>query len=86
MNKLSNQDGRVQRRTTGYNNKKVRAHSLSKGDLVLKRTNGGNLDPKWEGPYVVDAEVAPGAYKLKNNEGEVLGKTWNADRLKKFYP
>lgn len=54
------------RRTAGYCNKKVKVRRFDKGDLVLRRTDGGKLDPRWEGPYLVDAEVAPSAYKLKN--------------------
>ena len=74
------------RRTAGYYNKKVRTRGFAAGDLVLRRMEGGKLDPKWEGPYVVVGEVAAGAYKFKNHEGEVLAKTWNAHRLKRFYP
>lgn len=74
------------RRSTAYRDRKIRERRFSPGELVLRRTEGGKLDPKWEGPVIVRSEVAKGAYKLKNSNGAKLRKIWNAEHLKKFYP
>lgn len=67
-------------------NKKIRVRGFVKGDLVLRKTEGGKLDPHWKGPYIVEKEVAPGAYKLKDCTGKHIANTWNVMRLRKYYP
>jgi hypothetical protein len=73
--------------------KKVRPRSFQPGDLVLRKTppgarnpNHGKLGPNWDGPFIVHSSTGTGAYYLKNQEGDVLSKTWNAVNLKRFYP
>ena len=81
-----------QRKTARYYNQKVKPRSYMPGDLVLKkllpaRKNPmhGNLDPNWEGPYIISRVVRPGNYELQTEEGKVLQHTWNAEHLKRFY-
>ena len=49
-------------------NKKVKPRGFKRGDLVLRRCEGGKLDPHSEGPFIVNAEVAPGAYGLLDRD------------------
>ncbi|PVV01071.1 hypothetical protein BB560_004527 [Smittium megazygosporum] len=54
-------------------------------DLVLKQRNatGGKLEPKWEGPFVIETEYANGTYIIKDRYG---GRDLvHGDRLKKYY-
>ncbi|XP_034569829.1 uncharacterized protein [Setaria viridis] len=59
-----------------YHSKSVRGHAFQVGDLVLRRvqsTKGRNkLTPPWEGPYTVAEVLCPGAYRLKDKDGNVL--------------
>ena len=74
------------RRMAAQYDKHVHPRNLREGDLVLRQVDvRGKLDPKWEGPYILGTEVAPGAYKLLNQDREILTKMWNAQRLKKFF-
>ena len=67
-------------------NKKIKIRGFTKGELVLRKTEGGKLDPHWEGPYIIEKEVAPGAYKLKDCTGKHIANSWNVMRLRKYYP
>ena len=67
-------------------NKKVRPRGFKRGNLVLRRCEGGKLDPHWEGPFIVDAEVAPGAYRLLDADGNRVPNTWNVAKLRRYYP
>jgi hypothetical protein len=49
---------------------------FNKGDLVLVRTtrteSQGKLEPKWEGPFIVNSKASPSAYRLVTPSGEDL--------------
>ncbi|XP_035830964.1 uncharacterized protein LOC118480297 [Helianthus annuus] len=45
----------------------------------------GKLAPKWEGPYVIDAVLGNGAYKLRTINDKEVPRTWNAQQLRKCY-
>ncbi|XP_022004494.1 uncharacterized protein LOC110902062 [Helianthus annuus] len=45
----------------------------------------GKLAPKWEGPYVIDAVLGKGAYKLRTINDKEVPRTWNAQQLRKCY-
>nr|GEV46202.1 reverse transcriptase domain-containing protein [Tanacetum cinerariifolium] len=67
----------------------VRNTSFRPGDLVYQSNEashgkeGGNLGPKWEGPYEVMEALGKGAYKLRDCNGSILPRTWNVCNLKK---
>lgn len=67
-------------------NRRVNPREFSPGDLVRHRhpnpVSVGKLRRKWQGPFVVDKSVRPGAYHLLNLDGTPLLHTWNADMLK----
>ena len=44
------------------------------------------LSPSWEGPYMVTEVIRPGAYRLKDNNGNFLTNTWNLEQLHRFSP
>ena len=80
------------RRSERYFNSKVRERRFKKGDLVLRKinsntrdTSAGVLGPNWEGPYIIEAVVQPGAYKLKLSDGSLVPRTWNAKHLRPYY-
>ena len=54
----------------------MRGQAFNVEDLVLRlvqsNKNHHKLSPPWEGPYVVVGVLRPGAYKLKDIDGEVL--------------
>ncbi|CAL1353738.1 unnamed protein product [Linum trigynum] len=72
-----------------YYNKKMRAHGIVKGSLVLKRdfrpkATEGKLAPKWKGPYRVQEVVGPSTFKLQTLSGKNVKRTWNAQNLRKY--
>ncbi|KAJ0938267.1 hypothetical protein HanRHA438_Chr02g0047931 [Helianthus annuus] len=81
-----------QQRMAGGYNKNVRIRKFQVGDMVLRKafqntTNptDGKLAPKWEGPYLIEAESGKGAYRLLTMEGDLLPRAWNAVLLKKYF-
>jgi hypothetical protein len=62
---------------------------FNKGDLVLVRTtrteSRGNLEPKWEGAFIVKTKAFPSAYRLATPSGEDLEHSCNIDNLRKFF-
>ncbi|KAJ0480769.1 hypothetical protein HanIR_Chr13g0635381 [Helianthus annuus] len=76
----------------GAYNKNVRIRKFQVGDMVLRKafqntTNpaDGKLAPKWEGPYLIEAEAGKGAYRLLTMEGDLLPRAWNVVHLKKYF-
>ena len=83
-----------QARITRAFNKKVKAQTFKKGDLVLAvrrpmvmthKTKGKFL-PKWEGPFVVESVYSNGAYRLITSNGDTLMMLINGKFLKKCFP
>ena len=81
-----------QQRISRAYNKNIRTRRFKVGDWVLRKafqntTNpvDGKLAPKWEGPYEVESEAGKGAYRLKNMEGDMLPRSWNAIHLKLYF-
>ncbi|GJW03806.1 hypothetical protein Tco_1562662 [Tanacetum coccineum] len=74
-----------------YYNSKVRSTSFRPGEMVYRSNDashandGGKLGPKWERPYEVTESLGKGAYKLKDQKGNELPRTWNICNLKKCY-
>ncbi|CAL1388560.1 unnamed protein product [Linum trigynum] len=72
-----------------YYNKKMRAHNLVVGNLVLKRdfrpnAAEGKLAPKWKGPYRIQEVVGPNTFKLENMSGKRVKRTWNTHNLRRY--
>ncbi|XP_017239352.2 uncharacterized protein LOC108212130 [Daucus carota subsp. sativus] len=72
-------------------NKHVHLRMFRVGDMVLRKTFQNTTDPTagkfadtWEGPYLVDAVVGKGAYRLSTLDGTPVPRSWNATHLK-FY-
>ena len=81
-----------QQRVAGAYNKNIRIRRFQEGDMVLRKafqntTNptDGKLAPKWEGPYLIEAEAGKGAYRLLTMEGVSIPRAWNAIHLKKYF-
>nr|GEZ40019.1 reverse transcriptase domain-containing protein [Tanacetum cinerariifolium] len=72
-----------------YYNARVRGVTFRPGDFVYRSNDaihavdGGNLGPKWEGPYEVMDALGDGVYKLRSTNRTVLPRTWNITNLKK---
>ena len=81
---------RYQQTLRTYHKRKIRGRILEVGDLVLQRTQSTKekhkLSPPWEGPYTVTEVIRPGAYRLEDNNGNVLTNTWNNEQLRRFSP
>ncbi|GMQ02073.1 hypothetical protein CsSME_00048471 [Camellia sinensis var. sinensis] len=83
-----------QQRMANAFNKRVRLRSFKKGDLVLmvrtpivvSRRTKGKLEPKWEGPYVIEKVYSNGAYLLITMDGDRIISPTNARFLKRYYP
>ena len=73
-----------------YHERKIRGRILEVNDLMLRRTQSTKekhkLSPPWEGPYTVTEVIRPGAYRLKDDNGDVLTNTWNIEQLRRFSP
>ncbi|XP_020592205.1 uncharacterized protein LOC110032761 [Phalaenopsis equestris] len=79
-------------RVARYFNRRVKPRPISVGDLVLRSIEAAGhgpqrnkLSPLWEGPYIVATMIKPGTFKLKDSDGKILPRTWNAENLRKYY-
>ncbi|GJV45227.1 hypothetical protein Tco_1429763 [Tanacetum coccineum] len=76
---------------TKYYNGRVLGVAFRPRDFVYHSNDashaasGGNLGPKWEGPYEVTEALGDGAYKLRTMAGADPPQTWNVANLKKCY-
>ena len=81
---------RYQQTLCRYCERKNRRRTLEVGDLVLRRTQSTKekhkLSPPWEGPYMVTEVIQPGAYRLKDDNSNILTNTWNIEQLRRFFP
>lgn len=73
-------------------NTKVEPREFEVADLVLRRANvgqknvvQGKLAPNWEGSYRVASKTGTGAYQLETLRKELVPRTWNADKLRKYF-
>ena len=82
--------GRYQQTLRRYHERKITRRILEVGDLVLWRTQSTKekhkLSPPWEGPYTVTEAIRPSAYRLKDDNGDVLANTWNIEHLRCLFP
>jgi hypothetical protein len=75
-----------------YHDRNVKGKAIRKGILVWRRASVGRKDcskgklgANWEGPYVVEEELRPGTYKLKQEDGTGIPNTWHADNLQLYF-
>ena len=73
-------------------NKNVRIKAFSVGDWVLRKVfpnkqepNASKLSPMWEGPYIIKEVVGQGAYRLQEQTGAMVPRSWNAVHLKLYH-
>ncbi|GKA32310.1 reverse transcriptase domain-containing protein [Tanacetum coccineum] len=84
-------EAKAKLKMTKYYNARVRGISFRSGDFVYHSNDashavdGGELGPKWEGPYEVTEALGDGAYRLRSMDGANLLRTWNIANLKKCY-
>jgi hypothetical protein len=55
--------------------------------VLLRRSHtesSGKLEPKWDGPYVINEKTRLGPYHLADPQGPKLEHSWNTDRLHRF--
>ena len=68
---------------------KCQAKTIKPGHLVLRRIANletvGNLQLKWEGPFLIASSLRPGSYKLRDMEGNDIPRSWNVDELWRYY-
>nr|GEU51094.1 reverse transcriptase domain-containing protein [Tanacetum cinerariifolium] len=84
-------EAKAKLKMTKYYNSWVHGVTFRPGDIFYRSNeashamDGGNLGPKWEGPYEVTEALEDGAYRLMSMDGAVLSRTWNVANLKKCY-
>ena len=80
--------GRYQQTLRWYHERKIRGRILEVSDLVLQRAQSTKekhkLSPPWEGPYTVTEVIRPGAYRLEDDNSNILTNTWNIEQLCRF--
>jgi hypothetical protein len=79
---------KYQAHTKAWRDNTIIPREFKEGDLVVTRTirteSRGKLEPKWEGPYIIETKTSPNAYRPTSPSGEDLKHSWNIDNLCKF--
>ena len=74
---------RYQQTLRRYHERRIRERMLQVGDLVLRwvmsTKDKHNLSPPWDRPYSIVEVIRPGAYKLKDSDGNILTNSWNIE-------
>ena len=71
-----------------YQSREVRAKTYNISELVLRppEKKKTKLEPKWEGPFIIDQVLTGGVYRLWDASNNRLEPNpWNATRLRRFY-
>ena len=77
-----------QQQARRYRSREVWAKTYNIGELVLRlpEKKKSKLEPKWEGPFIIDQVLTGGAYRLRDASNNRLEPNpWNAARLRRFY-
>ena len=77
-----------QQQARRYQSREVRAKTYNVGELVIRLPEKKNtkLEPKWEGPFIIDKVLTGGAYRLRDvADNRLEPNPWNASRLRRFY-
>ncbi|GJY99341.1 hypothetical protein Tco_0516771 [Tanacetum coccineum] len=89
--KAAIQEAKSKAKMEKYYNAKVRSTTFKLGDFVYRNNEASHtkddkkLSLKWEEPYEVVKALRKGVYKIRNNSGDILPRTWNVKDLKKCY-
>jgi len=79
----------LKQKIAAHHSKKVIKREFEVGDLILQRnqkdSEEGKLTANWEGPYRVRMKTGTGAYRLEDLHKGIVPRTWNAEKLKKYY-
>jgi hypothetical protein len=80
---------KYQAETIKWRDRKVRLKNIKPCHLVLRRIANpdtvGNLQLKWEGPFLVASSSRPSSYRLKDMDDNDIPRSWNADELRRYY-
>ena len=71
-----------------YRSRVVQAKTYNVGELVLRLPDKkkNKLEPKWEGPFIIDQVLTGGAYRLRDaSTSRLEPNPWNTARLRRFY-
>ena len=77
-----------QQQARRYQRREVRAKTYNVGELVLRLPDKkkNKLEPKWEGPFIIDQVLTGGAYRLRDaSTSRLEPNPWNTARLRRFY-
>nr|GEV37682.1 reverse transcriptase domain-containing protein [Tanacetum cinerariifolium] len=89
--KAAIQEAKSKAKMEKYYNAKVRCTTFKLGDFVYHRNEanhtkeGGKLGPKCKGPHEIVEALEKGAYKIRNDNRDILPRTWNVKDQKKYY-
>jgi hypothetical protein len=82
-------DTALKQKIVARHSKKVVKREFEVGDLVLRRnqkdSEKGKLAANWKGPYRVRMKTGTWAYGLEDLYKGTIPRTWNAEKLKKYY-
>src|ERR1043165_7104463 len=82
---------RSQQKQKEYFNNKIRPEKYEISDKVwiqrkeIEKSRSAKFEDKRFGLFIIQEKLNNSAYKLRNNEGQVLQKYYNSDRLAKYY-
>ena len=77
-----------QQQARRYQSREVQAKNYNVGKLVLRLLDKkkNKLEPKWEGPFIINQVLTRGAYRLRDaSTNRLEPNPWNAVRLRRFY-
>ena len=77
-----------QQQACRYQSREVWAKTYNVGELVLRLPDKkkNKLEPKWEGPFIIDQVLTGGAYGLRDaSTSRLEPNPWNVARLQRFY-
>jgi hypothetical protein len=80
---------KYQEATKAWRDKSIKTKKFDEGDLVIIRSPQtqarGELEPKWERPYIVTKKTLPYAFRMTSQIGIHLDHNWSTVNLRKFY-
>ena len=77
-----------QQQARRYQSREVRANTYNVGELVMRlpTKKKDKLEPKWEGPFIIDEVLTRGVYCLRDtSDNRLEPNLWNAARLRRIY-
>jgi hypothetical protein len=83
------QEAALKQKIAARQSKKIIKREFKVGDLVLRRnqkdSEEGKLAANWDGPFRIQMKTGTGAYGLEDLHQNAIPRTWNAEKLKKYY-